>query len=343
MKRAYIYPVSGRDQNLGLYNPYLDDFIDSSSEYFDYVNKDNPSKTGILNVIKYLFKLDFIFLNWIEKVPELKWGTLQTYFVLLLFPLCNLLGVRLIWTMHNKLAHTPNRMGMKRKIFKSLLKHADFIITHSSDGIAFGEEMVKGSASKIFYLPHPVKDRRMDIQKSKEYDILIWGTIAPYKGVDKFLEYLFQQKLETKYRVHIVGKVTDPDYAQLLKKFENSQITFLSMFIEDDVLRDLISSSKLVLFTYSKSSILSSGVLMDSLGFGAKILAPNVGAFADLGREGILNNYQDFDELIKFIDQQLVSEKNNDQEVKINAFLRENSWDGFASQLVEKLSPGKIK
>ncbi len=337
MKRAYIYPVSARDKNLGLYNPYLDDFIDSTGKYVVYVNKDDPSKLGVFNILKYLFKIDYIFFNWIEKVPEFKGGTIQSYFVLYLLRMSKMLRIRVVWTMHNKLSHSTDHIGLKRKIFRSLLKNADLIITHSSEGIKFGDEMVKGSANKIFYLPHPVKDRRIDSPGPKEIDILIWGTIAPYKGIDNFLDFLYQKKLEHKFRIHIVGKITDPTYAEKLKKYGNQQITIENAFIEDDILQDLISKSTLILFTYSKSSILSSGALMDSLGYGTPILGPEVGAFADLAKAGVLDTYSNFDELTKKIDFRL----NNTNEVQkiqqIDEFLNDNSWEKFAYHLSEKL------
>jgi len=54
-------------------------------------------------------------------------------------------------------------------------------------------------------------------------------------------------------------------------------------------LQNLIAKSILVLFTFSKVSILSSGILIDSLGYGANIVGPKVGAFKDLSIDGIVH------------------------------------------------------
>lgn len=336
MKKAYIYPVSARDKNLGLYNPYLDDFIESGNEYFEFVNKDHPSNSGIFNIGKYLFSIDYVFLNWIEKVPELKGGYLQSYFILFLLRFSKMLGFKVIWTMHNKLAHSNEHQRMKTKIFKSLLKHSYKIITHSSEGIAFGEALVPGSKDKIFYLPHPVKDRRLLNIENKENDILIWGTIAPYKGVDKFLDYLFKQGFEGKYSIKIIGKITDPTYAKKLDQYKSPNIQIQSAFIEDDELRQLIANSRVVLFTYSTSSILSSGVLMDSLGYGARILSPKVGAFADLAKEGVVENYNGFEELFGILDNML-SEAKKKEHPELETFLKNNSWKSFSMELSTRI------
>lgn len=337
MKKAYIYPISGRDSHLGLYNPYLDDLIRSFAGKIEFVNVNDPSRTGLFNSIKYLFKIDYLFLNWIENVPERKGGVLQAAFILLLLRLTAFLRIKVIWTMHNKLSHSREHFRIKKKIFISLLKRADLIITHSSEGISFGEETVKGSSSRIKYIPHPVKDRRTPDRPEKKYDILIWGTIAPYKGIDQFLKYLFLEKLEGKYSILIIGKISPADYSASLESYKSDKIAIQNKFIEDDLLSQLISQSRIVLFTYSKSSILSSGVLMDSLGYGANIIAPHVGAFADLSADGIIRTFDDFPDMIGKIDDQINDSESKDTMERLGRFLDENSWNSYSDKVIQML------
>lgn len=331
-KRIYIYPHSSRDKNLGLYNPYIDDLIHSFSEYYTFVNLESPSKTGILDILKYLTKIDYIIFHWIEKLPELKGGFLQTVFLFCLFPILKLFKVKVIWTMHNKLSHSGKSPRLTKAIFKLMLRKSDLILTHSNEGIDFGDQMVHGSVHFTYYLPHPVKDRRLNLSLEKEYDILIWGTISPYKGIDKFLEFIYKNKLENKYKILIVGKVSSPEYNEQLQHYRNDKITIDNRFIEDDLLQNLISKSKLILFTYSKASILSSGVLMDSLGYGANVVGPTVGAFADLSKDGIIHNYYDLDEMIQTVDKQ-ISLKEVNGKPALDRFLQENSWPKYAEKV----------
>ena len=125
MKRAYIYPISGRDKHLGLYNPYLDDLIKSFSGKIDFVNANDPSQSGIFNIFKYIFRINYIFLNWIENIPERKGGTIQTTFVLVILTLARIFNIKIIWTMHNKLSHSKDSYTQKYRIFKNLLKKAE--------------------------------------------------------------------------------------------------------------------------------------------------------------------------------------------------------------------------
>jgi len=207
------------------------------------------------------------------------------------------------------------------------------ILTHSSEGINYAKEILPGSEKKVNYFPHPVKDRRASKKHNIRYDILIWGTISPYKGIDEYLNFLKKNNLADKFKTYIVGKSTSEDYFQKLVGFSSEMITIENKFISDEDLQQLIAKSRIVLFTYSKSSILSSGVLMDSLGYGANIIGPQVGAFSDLGNEGILNTYTNFDELIPIINKHVEIENSEQRSNKLDEFLKENTWDKFAEQV----------
>lgn len=333
MKKSYIYPYSYQNSKLSFYNPYIDDLIQSFSKFNLFINSNKPSKNGVFDILKYINRIDYIFFNWVEKLPDNKGGKIQTLFLLLLLPIFKLFRIKVVWTMHNKLSHSLEHVFWKKLIFKNMLKYSDVILTHSNEGIKYGKDMVSGSEKKIHYYPHPAKDRRLNTNSQKVYDLLIWGTISPYKGIDKFLEYIYQNELSNKYKILIVGKITTDDYKRKLGKYQSSNIQIENKFIEDELLQKLISKSKIVLFTYSQSSILSSGVLMDSLGYGANIVGPDVGAFTDLANEDIINVYTDFPDMFKTIDEQLNDDGKIISKEKIDSFLIDNSWNKFASNI----------
>ena len=335
-KRIYLYPISSEDEKPGIYNPYMDDLKKALSEHFIVVNSNKPTNKGTLDFLKYLTKTDYFFLNWIEKLPEHRFGFIQTAFLFFLIPLLKALRIRIVWTMHNKLSHSGKHMKWIKAIFRLMLKSSDVILTHSNEGISFGNEMMPGSAVRIAYFAHPVKDRRTALMEEKKYDVLIWGTISPYKGIDLFLEYLYNNQLQNKYRILIVGSASGA-YAERLRTYENESIKERNEFISDNALEELINTSKIVLFTYSRESILSSGALMDSLGYGAKVAGPHVGAFADLAQEGIIKTFLGFEELDHVIESSLNGSGLTDSKQKLERFLKENSWEKFAENVVHIL------
>jgi glycosyltransferase involved in cell wall biosynthesis len=332
LKKVYFYPISARNDKIVSFNPYTFDFVDSIEQYFTVVNKGKPSTRGIFDIYKYIFRIDYIIFNWIEDLPEKKGGFIQTVFFFLLMAICKLIGNKTIWVMHNRLSHSRKHKWMKNLIFNQLIRHSDIILTHSSEGISYGESMRKDSKNRIHYFPHPVKDRRKSSSSATGYDILIWGTISPYKGILEFLQALHNAKKEKSYRILIIGKSNANEYFDSLVKYSSNNITIKEAFMDDDSLQELIGQSKIVLFTYAKSSILSSGALMDSIGFGGNVVGPNVGAFADLAKEGIINTYRESDEMFSVIDA-VLAKKDDTKNPQIDQFLVENSWNKFAAYI----------
>jgi glycosyltransferase involved in cell wall biosynthesis len=239
--------------------------------------------------------------------------------------------------MHNKLSHNKDHLFLKKIIFNTLISHADFIITHASEGITYAGSIKPGSEKRTHYFPHPVKDRRMETNKEKQFDILIWGTLSPYKGILEFLRLLHEKVLQNKYSILVIGKSTSKEYYDSLLQYTNDNIILKDDFLSDDVLCSLINQSKIVLFTYAKSSILSSGVLMDSIGFGATVVGPYVGAFADLSKEGIISTYHDTVDLFAVIDG-LIAKQENYHTPQMEDFLKANSWEEFAKNIHQLLN-----
>ena len=335
LRKAYIYPITNR-LSTGIYNPYLDNFITALSGEIEFANRKHPSNTGILNIIRFLPEVKFVFLNWIENLPEKKAGLLQTAFLFLILYSKKILGLKIIWTLHNKVSHSANKLFLKKMIFRQVLRKSDLIITHSEEGIQYAETIIKGISDKIFFFPHPIVPQPIHSQKDKKYDILIWGTVAPYKGILEFLEYIYAANLQKKYKILITGKSLDQEYFQKIKNHENNNITIRNQFISDEELKDLVGKSKIVLFTYSGNSVLSSGALIDSVAFHAIVIGPEAGAFREMGKSGLIYTYKTFSELPDIIDNVIRSDNETDIAI-IKKFIKEHSWQKFADALLNRL------
>jgi beta-1,4-mannosyltransferase len=335
--KAYIYPITSRLKT-GIHNPYLDNFISSSEQNIVYLNKNHPSGKGIFDLQKYLGKMDVVFLNWIENLPEKKGGYLQSIFLLTLLKLKKKLGFKVVWTLHNKISHSSSHFHLKKLLVNQLLKKSDLIITHAREGIHFAEELCPGVSSRIFYFPHPVVPANGAVSSpaAPEYDILIWGTMAPYKGIDNFLDFLEKNGQLDKYRILIAGKAINENFFRKIKKYESKNIRVLNQFIDHKTLQKLILSSRLVLFTYSGTSVLSSGALMDSLANKAVILGPAVGAFSEMGNLGVIKTYTDFTQLIELLQKPDLfhDEKFKD---RIDNFLSQHTWEKFNNAFSDKI------
>ena len=336
MHNVYIYPVSNRVKT-GIYNPYIDNFIKYGNEYYLFLNKDHPSDSGLFNILKYIRTIDIIFFNWIEKLPELKGGFIQTCFLFVLVGYCKINHVKIVWTLHNKIAHTKKHLFFKKMIFSLMIKKSDLIITHASDGKTLVNEFYK-LPKRIFYFPHPVVENLHTETGQKEFDILIWGSLSPYKAIDQFLEFLYKNELQCKYHIRIVGKCFDPKYFNRLNSYTNQCISLEDKFINDEDLRKLMSHARIVLFTYNNDSVLSSGALVESISYGALVVGPNKAAFKDLADLQYIFSFENFDLLIDLINKILSGDKIIPKE-KFDHFLKEFHWSEFAKKLNQELYP----
>lgn len=318
----YFYPNLETKKTL-TQNPFIDDFINEVKNYSVIVNK--SSSYGILNIFKYIRIANIFLLNWIEDLPDRKLGLLQTI-VFFLFLIINkrIFKKKVVWVKHNTESHTFRKRFIKSLIKKIIIKNVDGIISFS------GNWQEKFDKKKVFIHHHPTKGP-IEIKKGDNiYDFLIWGSIVPHKNILDFLEYLKENNLDKKYRILIKGKSLYPEYFSKIKKYENNYIKIQDGFVNDTELKELISISCYVLFTYSNGSISSSGVLMDTLRYRAKILAYPVGAFKELSKIGLLKTYNDFEEIPKLFEMYKDMAVND---ILINSFLEKNSWSNFGKEL----------
>ncbi len=337
-QKAYIYPYLKPIAGGGFINPYIQNFVSSLEAYIHFVNVAKYSKVGLFNLVKYIFKIDFIFLNWIESLPAKKGGKLQTLFFLFIIPFLRLFKIKICWTLHNKIAHSKDHYKIKKYLYIKMLKISDFVLTHSSEGVSFAKELMPDiDSNKIIYLPHPVIDRTTSEHKDYKYDIIMWGKLIPHKGIDKFLDFLIKEGKISDYNILVAGRATNATYGEKLESYNSSNVTVINKYIPQDELDELISTSKVTLFSYKEESVLSSGVLMDAIGYGSIVLGPNIAAFKDLADIGVIYTYKSYSELIIILDKILKQTDSRSKE-QLDVFIKENTWDVFAQKYYNVLT-----
>lgn len=330
MKKAYLYPISSfMDQAVP--NEYIGNFMESLEPNVEFLNKNRPSNKGILDLLKYYRSLDVIFLHWIEDLPDKRGGIFQTLFFIILVYLFKIPKTKMIWVVHNKISHYHTKWFLKKLIFNTVKRRSDLVLTHSKEGIQFLEQHGVDIAKKAKYFPHPLIRKTLPAPANRTIDILIWGSMIPYKGVDDFLRFLHESKQETRYHIQMAGKVSPPDFEKTISEYCNDFIHLDNRYVPEDELKQYMADSKAVLFTYAEGSVLSSGALMESLSYGLNVLAPDVGAFKDVREEGLINTFNGFNELMNNMDEFINSE--DDFSDRIDQFIRENDWSQFAKSL----------
>lgn len=334
MKGIYIYPITSRNQS-GTSNPYINNLIGALKGSFRILNAHHPSDKGILDLFKYLRKTDFILLNWIENLPARHLGGVQSFLFFLACGYCRLTGIKIVWTMHNKKSHSKKNNFLKKRLYRYMIRRSDLIITHAKEGLS----VIPRRKLKI-YEPHPVVDSEILEKVPNRFDIIIWGSIAKYKGIHNFLKFLEESDKIVDFKILIAGKIMEPELEQTLERFNEryENLTLFNKFIPREELNLLIMQSSVILFTYNAESILSSGALMDSLAFPVTIMGPHSGAFRDLEEEKLIYTFTDLGNLVSHLERLRSIEFNDFGSLsRRKQFMKEHTWDKFGEVVTKTL------
>lgn len=347
-----VFPNYTKDRN-----PYIQDMIAALNARPGTGVVNRASKHTVLSVLlPTRWGKVFIF-NWFEGIPDFKYGTVFSYLMLLLLRILKLCGKKIVWIYHNKRPHDQGKERLKDLMAKSMACLSDLIVTHASEGLESLAENYPDAVGKACFLHHPTKNRLGQVpektadtaggeserlpfgknsgDRDKKYDLLIWGSITPYKGVMEFASWLHEHP-EHNLKVCICGGCSG-QLRDSIQALATDNVEFIPWRLSMQEISILMEQSHFVLSTYRPESVLSSGILMDSLSYGAKVIGPNVGSFRDYASEPGLSvhTFRDFDEIPGIV------AAHRDQALDTEAyrrFLDSHDWAHFAEELIQRIS-----
>lgn len=317
-------------------NPYIQDFIATLNKRQNTVVVNPSHKNPLLSLFLCRQWGDIFVFNWFESIPDFKYGRLQAFIAILLIFILRLRRKKIVWVLHNKRPHDAKHLWLKKRLTRFIAYRADLILTHAQDGVDLVRTIFPSAAHKVHFINHPTKNRLPQASLSLPviYDLLIWGHISKYKGIFEFAEFVKQHPTQMGHlRICIVGDCTQEKVFNTLQSLVPSNITCIRHSPTFEELGRYIRQSHFVLVPYQPESILSSGILMDSLSFGAKVIGPHTGSFKDYEHENKLNvhTFTSFKEIPKIISNEKDTQVNLEQYAR---FLEENNWEHFADKLI---------
>lgn len=335
MFKIYFYPRNDHKATASP-NPYGLNFIASLSLRNTIANT-HINKIGVLDLFKYLFKVDIYLFNWIEYLSIRRYGKLQVIVFSVFLLIAKIVKKKIVWILHDRYSHDKSKNRWTDYMFNIMMKHSDLIITHSYGGIDLIKDQYPQCSSKVRYIIHPVqKILSKTSDKEKEYDFLIWGIILPYKGILEFLKYVNDSNEMRSLKILIVGKCWDQEYKLKLNSYLSGNIIHLDKYYDIEGIAGLANQAKFTLFTYKPESVLSSGSLMDSIGMGSIIIGPNIGAFKDLSSYNFVKTYNSYNDIIDIHNN--CKESKDSIRSEIDSFCHENSWEHFGEKLFKELN-----
>lgn len=318
--KVYIYPQISS-------NKYIELLSDSISKNYQIAKK-KKSSIGILSMLLNLNANIFV-INWPENIEGKQFGIVQVFIYRLIIQLIKLRSKKIIWILHNKKSHFLHSK-FSHYCVNLTAKYSDYVFTHSKDGLSFYKK--KYNKNNIHYFPHPVyKELNISRNISKEYDILIWGSVDRYKQVVEFIEYASVNHVLKTKKIMVSGNCRDIEYKLQLESMiaKNTNFTFNNKFLTDSEIDELIVRSKCVLFTYRENTILSSGALVYSLSNNTKIIGPSYGSFKDLAERKLIGTYNTYSDIPELIDSFIPNK------VGIEEYHKRYTWEAFADKIIE--------
>jgi glycosyltransferase involved in cell wall biosynthesis len=245
-------------------------------------------------------------------------------------------GVKVVFLCHNLSDHdtTP----LRRWISESCSKFADGYIVHNADTANRLATIHPGVP--VLTRQHPVyrhfPQAEVTLPKRGRLELLFFGMIRPYKGVDVLLEALGQLQDDEVY-LTIAGDLwgKSVDIGELLEKTGARNVELHLEYVTQEVAAEYFERADVVVLPYRSAT--ASGVAAVAYEFETPVLATSVGGLRDQvvdGKTGWLVEPDSPTALANAI-RQLHRDELEETSLHIRRFTDENSWSSMAVAIMD--------
>jgi glycosyltransferase involved in cell wall biosynthesis len=207
---------------------------------------------------------------------------------------CQLLGVRLVWTAHNVVPHTP--------VFHddtaarcALVSVSELVLAHSlatlTELAAFGAVPRRSAVIEHGPIPPtrpaPECDRRRPAGGARLF--LFFGRVEEYKGVDDLLTAFAGMPTGVSAHLTLAGQCDASELRsrlEVLGQADGRRITLRLERIPDDEVSALLAAADVVVLPYRR--VTTSGTAMLALSHGRPLIVPDLPGLADLPDQAVI-------------------------------------------------------
>ncbi len=205
----------------------------------------------------------------------------------------------IVVTVHNVVSHETS--WADKNILRTIYRLADRLIVHARQN---RDELVSRfniAQTKIWIIPHGnylfahewSHTKTEPAKKKERFELLFFGYIRPYKGLDVLLRALARVVSKNSHvLLHIVGKAHEnfETYARLIEKLKLKDYVHLQLrYVPIEEVQTYFKRADVVVLPYR--SISQSGVVFLAYAFAKPVIATNIGGLPEVienGKSGIL-------------------------------------------------------
>lgn len=245
---------------------------------------------------------------------------------------CPIVGV-----VHNVADHDSNRAAAL--ISALLIRRASAYVTHTRDLAQGIERLVPGA--RVVVHPHPVFEYPVASAppgKRAELELLMFGLLRPYKGVEVVLEAMAKCR-KTSVMLSIVGESWQSEAALralVVQRGLEGRVELVLRYVSDSEAADYFARADVVVLPYL--SVTGSGVLPLAFHYGKPVAASDLAGFRELvrdGENGWLVPPGDAAALARVIDERLSRAVATGMAPAIAETRRQLSFEHFADAVLE--------
>ena len=249
---------------------------------------------------------------------------------------------------HNMVVvHDPEPHSGEKKvntfISRFMYRYTPEVIVMTKKFIPVVEKIYKKKKENIYYMYHGIYDNyhnmvsvpEMSGFKFRKYNLVFFGRIEEYKGIDVLIKAY--SKICQSYKditLTIAGNGDIRPYVNQIKDLP--EINIINRYIRDEEIGTLFSiENEIIVLPYKDAT--QSGVIPVAVDFNVPVVATNTGGLVEQlnnGNLGVFANPDDENSLVYAILKYIRDEEFfRKQKIKMNEFKKEIQW----SQITEKL------
>lgn len=257
-----------------------------------------------------------------------------------------LLGLRLVWTAHNVLPHSPV-FADEAAARQALVKSADLVIAHSP--VTLRElASLEAVPRRAIVIPHgpfgPTGEPgalRVPGAGGGPRHFLFLGQIREYKGIDDLLLAFTALPDETRARLTVGGECPDAGLRAQLERLAHDsggRVTLRLNRVPDEDVTPLLAAADVVVLPYRR--VTTSGSAMLALAHGRPLVVPNLEALSDLPDKAV----DRYDGTVPGLTRSLIrlartdSSLLKDMSTAARSFAAATTWQEIAAQTMKEMA-----
>ena len=284
-------------------------------------------------------------LHWINNlITRVFWSkntrnaSVRIAFLVLDIIMVRLKGIRVVWTVHNRLSHESPDPFRERLARRWLAKTVNSLIFHSNDALIDIENFLKFPLKRkstiiphghyIGIYPENAEKEQYFKKKFKIYDndtvIIFFGAIRHYKGISTLLK-IFTKTSNPHLKLLIAGRPFESEISMEIEEAEryDSRINSYLDFIPDDDVNPLYAISHIAAIPFEKT--LTSGSAILAMSLKKALLLPDVARVIGLPNYHGTMFYKSHDDLYTILEN--IPDKNILVNMGLTNFNVSNSLD----------------